>query len=1018
MKKILIISLIFITFNLNFALAQTAPLDVNLLQQLVEILQKLIQQNQIQLPQVPAVPMQESPKTPLRSVPSEIKLIHPEKLELPKEVKPALPEIDKTKPFIPEVIRPILPDETKEDDAIVQLNNLKITRIILNPGINDVKAVFFAVRDINWRCMFWETEESPTFLACPQYLLKPILEKELAIQISNDTNLLLKNRKKAKIDDFNVGDKINVYGFMDKDNYSIDALIVRKIASTPKPLPPIPVPTPPVPVPPPIPTPPIPISPTSVPPALQSQSIKVLFPNGGERLEIGKTYAIEWTSNNVKKVNIYLENWGNTGAGGPLTWLIAQNVDALDPIVHQGLFVWTVSQDIIPKITPGNLYKIKIEQSREESPNPISDSSENFFSIVESSPINIPGTPSLQVVYPNGFEKWEFGKTYTIRWNSNNVNRINIFLEDWSSPGGGAIVYLIGKNINATLGSWSWTVSDEVFKIKPGSFYRIKIRQIDEGVPNPLSDYSDDFFSIVGPTSASPSIQVLSPNGGEKLELGKPYPIRWNANNVNRINVYLENWGNAGAGGPQTWLIMKNVDASLGLWYWAPPQDIIPKITPGNLYKIKIEQVEEESRNPVSDSSDNFFSIVGPTSASPSIQVLSPNGGEKLELGKPYPIRWNANNVNRINVYLENWGNAGAGGPQTWLIMKNVDASLGLWYWAPPQDIIPKITPGNLYKIKIEQVEEESRNPISDSSDNFFSIVESSPINIPGTPSLQVVYPNGFEKWEFGKTYTIRWNFQWSPIMNVEPRAALILEYYDGRYIYRPIANQILMKKSLSLEEYEYNWTIPSDVPANRLYKICVEVITQVFEFERGTPDYIRDCSDNVFTISSSTSTSTTTPTLGITSPRPQTPPQVRKGTNATLAKFYFTAAPGIEDINIRSIKFKVMKNVLEPGATSTTLQPGDLGNISIFDGETGEMIALGLWSSVTHPFTPFIGYPLLKIPAGKTKIIEIKADIPINTSAKSFGTYLSNTDVEAYGNFERRATVLGSGEWYVEVVE
>jgi len=668
MKKILIISLIFITFNLNFALAQTAPLDVNLLQQLVDILQKLIQQKQIQLPQAPAVPMQESPKVPLQVVPSETKLIHPEKLDLPKEVKPAIPEIDKTKPFIPEVIKPILPDETRENDAIVQVNNLKITRIILNPGINDVKAVFFAVRDVDWKCMFWETEESPISLACPQYLLKPILEKELAIQISNDTNLLLKNRKKAKIEDFNVGDKINVYGFMDKDNYSIDALIVRKIVSTPKPLPPIPVPIPPVPVPPPIPTPPIPISPTSVPPTLQSPSIKVLFPNGGERLEIGKTYAIEWTSNNVNKVNIYLENWGNAGAGGPLTWLIAQNVDALDPIVHQGLFVWRLSQDIIPKITPGNLYKIKIEQSREESPNPISDSSDNFFSIVESSPITTPGTPSLQVVYPNGFEKWEFGKTYTIRWNSNNVNRINIFLEDWSSPGGGAIVYLIGKNINATLGSWSWTVSDEVFKIKPGSFYRIKIRQIDEGVPNPVSDYSDDFFSIV----------------------------------------------------------------------------------------------------------------------------------------------------------------------------------------------------------------------------------ESSP-----------------------------------------------------------------------------------------------------------------------------TSISTTTPILGITSPRPQTPPQVRKGSEfTTLAKFYFTAAPGTEDIYIRSIKFRVMKNVLEPGVTSTTLQPGDLGNISIFDSETGEMIALGLWSSVSIPYTPFIGYPLLKVPAGKTKIIEIKADIPINTSAKSFGTYLSNTDVEAYGNFERRATVLGSGEWYVEVVE
>jgi hypothetical protein len=776
MKKILIISLIFITFNLNFALAQTAPLDVNLLQQLVDILQKLIQQKQIQLPQAPAVPMQESPKAPLQVVPSEIKLIHPEKLELPKEVKPAIPEIDKTKPFIPEVIRPILPDETREDDAIIQVNNLKITRIVLNPGINDVKAVFFAVRDINWRCMFWETEESPTSLACPQYLVKPILEKELAIQISNDTNLLLRNRKKAKIEDFNVGDKINVYGYMDKDNYSIDALIVRKIVSTPKPLPPIPVPTQPVPVPPPIPTPPLPISPTSAPPALQSPSIQVLSPNGGEKLELGKPYAIRWNAKNVNRINIYLENWGVAGASGPLTWLIMENVDA-----SLGLWYWAPPQDIIPKITPGNLYKIKIEQVKEESRNPASDSSDNFFSIVESSPITTPGTPSLQVVYPNGFEKWE---------------------------------------------------------------------------------------------------------------IGKPYAIRWNAKNVNRINIYLENWGVAGAGGPLTWLIMENVDASLGLWYWAPPQDIIPKITPGNLYKIKIEQVKEESRNPASDSSDNFFSIVESspitTPGTPSIQVVYPNGFEKWEIGKTYTIRWNANNVNRINIFLEDWGSPG-GGAVVYLIGKNINATLGSWSWTVSDEVF-KIKPGSFYRIKIRQIDEGVPNPVSDYSDDFFSIVESLP-----------------------------------------------------------------------------------------------------------------------------TSTSTTTPTLGITSPRPQTPPQVRKGTNATLAKFYFTAPPGGEDIVIRSIKFRVMKNVLEPGATSTTLQPGDLGNISIFDGETGMIFDIGLWGSLN---TGFIAYLSLGVPAGKTKIIEIKADIPINTSAKSFGTYLSNTDVEAYGNFERRATVLGSGEWYVEVVE
>jgi hypothetical protein len=128
-----------------------------------------------------------------------------------------------------------LPDEDRSDDAIVQINNLRITRILLDPGIENVKAIFFAVRDIGWKCLLFESEENKKSLPCALNVRRPILQKELAIQISNDTILLQRNRQKAKLEDFQVGDKINVYGYMDKDNNGVDALIVRKVVSTPKP---------------------------------------------------------------------------------------------------------------------------------------------------------------------------------------------------------------------------------------------------------------------------------------------------------------------------------------------------------------------------------------------------------------------------------------------------------------------------------------------------------------------------------------------------------------------------------------------------------------------------------------------------------------------------------------------------------------------------------------------------------------------------------------------------------------
>jgi hypothetical protein len=164
----------------------------------------------------------------------ETKVIQPKVLELPRGVMPALPKDIETKPITPEIIKPILPDEDRSDDAIVQINNLRITRILLDPGIQNVKAIFFAVRDIGWKCMFFESEKSKKSLPCVLDIRRKVLQKELAIQISNDTILLQRNRQRAKLEDFQVGDKINVYGFMDKDNYSIDALIVRNIVSVPK----------------------------------------------------------------------------------------------------------------------------------------------------------------------------------------------------------------------------------------------------------------------------------------------------------------------------------------------------------------------------------------------------------------------------------------------------------------------------------------------------------------------------------------------------------------------------------------------------------------------------------------------------------------------------------------------------------------------------------------------------------------------------------------------------------------
>jgi hypothetical protein len=45
---------------------------------------------------------------------------------------PLLPKNIETQAITPEIIRPILPGEDRSDDAIVQINNLRITKILFD----------------------------------------------------------------------------------------------------------------------------------------------------------------------------------------------------------------------------------------------------------------------------------------------------------------------------------------------------------------------------------------------------------------------------------------------------------------------------------------------------------------------------------------------------------------------------------------------------------------------------------------------------------------------------------------------------------------------------------------------------------------------------------------------------------------------------------------------------------------------------------------------------------------------
>jgi len=125
-------------------------------------------------------------------------------------------------------------------------------------------------------------------------------------------------------------------------------------------------------------------------------------------------------------------------------------------------------------------------------------------------------------------------------------------------------------------------------------------------------------------------VTILSPNGGETLVNGTPMLITWNYAKLSgdeTLLIALEGSADFGpiayskvAAGSLEWLAGKKMDGSFA--------------KPAGGYKIIIELVENDG---AFDLSDQPFTIAAPVSV---VALMTPNGGETLEKGKDFDIRW------------------------------------------------------------------------------------------------------------------------------------------------------------------------------------------------------------------------------------------------------------------------------------------------------------------------------------------------------------------------------------------
>ena len=337
------------------------------------------------------------------------------------------------------------------------------------------------------------------------------------------------------------------------------------------------------------------------PDEVEPPAVRVISPNGGERIAAESTFMIRWESTDNVAV-AYCDVLLSTDGGATF------NAIALRLRGNPQSYEWVVPDIETTQAQVG-------VRCQDYAGNYSQDASDFNFTIYRV-------VPSVRVVAPNGGEVILGGSTYTIRWaSSDGVVSQDILL---SLDGGATFPIVIASGLAAEVQSYEWSVPTTV------STARGRIRVVAYNARGHFGwDDSDGDFII---DSRSPTVRVIVPNGGEVFRGGDVFEILWEASDDTRVvrqTIQLSTDG----GATYTDIVTLDGDDPTA-FRWKVPLTLVTE-------RGRIRVVVEDIAGKVSqDASDADFSVLPAENEPPFVQVLSPNGGEILCAGTPFRVLW------------------------------------------------------------------------------------------------------------------------------------------------------------------------------------------------------------------------------------------------------------------------------------------------------------------------------------------------------------------------------------------
>lgn len=250
--------------------------------------------------------------------------------------------------------------------------------------------------------------------------------------------------------------------------------------------------------------------------------------------------------------------------------------------------------------------------------------------------------PTITVTSPNGGETLASGSPVPVCWTTSEAEglvRVTLSSESkYEEPS------LMFRQFSGNSVCKNWTPCRDL----DGDDFRVKVTLFLDG-SNRVADESDSVFSIT-PVEPNPSIELTWPNGGEVVPAGTIQAIAWDTADSFSESVHADllSTTQEGTGTRRLGSGPAITCGSSGDYCGELDAAFCPELQGDAEYRVET-CITRPGCFSICDSSDASFEIT-PFPPGPTVELISPVGGEVWTAASTRTIRWNAENATGMVV--------------------------------------------------------------------------------------------------------------------------------------------------------------------------------------------------------------------------------------------------------------------------------------------------------------------------------------------------------------------------------